>query len=84
MRLVRFLGTKPVIGPALLITPEQGADQIVWLAEGTPGKDWQSGAYYYKRQASTPRNPQAVDADLARRLWERSEELLRGRLPQPA
>lgn len=83
MRLVRFLGTKPVIGSALLTTPEQGADQIVWLAEGTPGTDWQSGAYYYKRRASTPRNPQAVDADLARRLWERSEELLAGRLADP-
>lgn len=82
MRVVRFLGTRPGIGRALLSTPERGADQIVWLAEGTPGTDWQSGAYYYKRRASTPRNPQAVDADLARGLWERSEELLAGRLSE--
>ncbi|MFI2365112.1 SDR family NAD(P)-dependent oxidoreductase [Promicromonospora sp. NPDC019610] len=80
MRLVRFLGTSPLIGRALLRTPDQGADQIVWLAEGTPGTDWQSGAYYYDRRASTPRNPQALDGDLARRFWERSEEMLADRL----
>ncbi|MFC4562396.1 SDR family NAD(P)-dependent oxidoreductase [Nocardiopsis mangrovi] len=84
MRFVRFFGTKPLIRPILLSTPDQGADQIVWLAEGTPGTDWRSGAYYYKRRDSTPRNPQAADADLARGLWERSEELLAGQLPEPA
>ncbi|MEU5701299.1 SDR family NAD(P)-dependent oxidoreductase [Streptomyces aurantiacus] len=81
MRTVRFFGTKPVLGKLLLSTPEQGADQIVWLAEGSPeGGDWRSGAYYYKRKDVEPKNPQAVDADLARRLWVRSEELLAGRL----
>lgn len=84
MRTVRFLGTKPVIRNILLSTPEQGADQIVWLAEGTPGRDWRSGAYYYKRKDVEPKNPQVVDVDLARRLWERSEELLAGRLPASA
>ncbi|WP_399885202.1 SDR family NAD(P)-dependent oxidoreductase [Streptomyces sp. BBFR51] len=84
MRFVRFVGTKPLIGRALLDTPEQGADQIVWLADGTPGTDWRSGAYYYKRKDVAPRNPQAADADLARGLWERSEELLAGRLSDAA
>ncbi|MFD2794972.1 SDR family NAD(P)-dependent oxidoreductase [Promicromonospora vindobonensis] len=84
MRVVRRLGHLPGLGRLLLTTPDQGADQIVWLAEGTPGTDWQSGSYYYKREASTPRNPQALDADLARRLWERSEELLAGRLSELA
>lgn len=84
MRLVRFVGTKPVIGRVLLNTPEQGADQIVWLAEGTPGTDWRSGAYYYKRKDVAPKNPQAADADFARGLWERSEELLAGRLSESA
>ncbi|MCT2585096.1 SDR family NAD(P)-dependent oxidoreductase [Actinophytocola gossypii] len=81
MRLVRFLGANPLIRRAMLSTPDQGADQIVWLAEGTPGTDWRSGAYYYKRRASRPRNAQALDAELARGLWERSEQLLAGRLP---
>lgn len=80
MRTVRFFGLLPGIGSLLLSTPEQGADQIVWLAEGTPGTDWRSGAYYYKRKDSEPRNPQAVDADLAQRFWERSEALLGNRL----
>ncbi|RDG39707.1 SDR family NAD(P)-dependent oxidoreductase [Streptomyces corynorhini] len=81
MRTVRFLGTRPVIGRVLLSTPEQGADQIVWLAESTPGRDWRPGAYYYKRKDVRPKNSQAADPGLARRLWERSEELLGGRLP---
>jgi NAD(P)-dependent dehydrogenase (short-subunit alcohol dehydrogenase family) len=81
MRLVRFLATKPLLPHLMrLSTPDQGADQIVWLAEGTPGTDWQSGAYYYKRRAVAPRNPQAADTGLARGLWERSEELLGERL----
>jgi NAD(P)-dependent dehydrogenase (short-subunit alcohol dehydrogenase family) len=81
MRLVRFLATKPLLPHLMrLSTADQGADQIVWLAEGTPGTDWQSGAYYYRRRAVAPRNPQAVDAELARGLWERSEELLGARL----
>jgi NAD(P)-dependent dehydrogenase (short-subunit alcohol dehydrogenase family) len=81
MRTVRFLATKPLLPRLMgLSTPDQGADQIVWLAEGRPGTDWQSGAYYYKRKAVAPRNAQAVDAGLARALWERSEELLADRL----
>lgn len=83
MRLIRFLTANPALRRLMLSTPEQGADQIVWLAGGTPGTDWQPGSYYYKRRASTPRNSQALDADLARRLWERSEELLAGRLSEP-
>lgn len=85
MRLVRFLAAKPLLPRLMgLSTPDQGADQIAWLAEGTPGTDWQSGTYYYKRKASTPRNSQATDADLARGLWKRSEELLAGRLSDSA
>jgi len=75
IRFVRFIATRPVTR-RLFSTPEQGADQIVWLAEGRSGIDWESGAYYYKRKASIPANPQALDADLARGLWERSETML--------
>lgn len=56
-----------------LTTPEQGAKQLVWLATGT---DWHSGGYYEKGKPSTKKNPQAKDAELARRLWERSAELV--------
>ena len=61
---------------ALLIAPEKGAEQLVWLAEGTPSKDWESGVYYEKSKPARRNNPQSFDADLAAALWERSEELL--------
>jgi NAD(P)-dependent dehydrogenase (short-subunit alcohol dehydrogenase family) len=59
-----------------MLTPDQGADTLLWLVNGTAGKDWISGAYYYKR-ALAKANPQAYDAELARRLWEQSEELVK-------
>ncbi|MBT2538394.1 SDR family NAD(P)-dependent oxidoreductase [Arthrobacter sp. ISL-69] len=58
-----------------MLTPEQGADTLVWLATTTPGQDWVSGAYYAKR-ALAKANKQAYDAQLARQLWDRSEALV--------
>ena len=58
-----------------LISPEQGADTLVWLASTTPGVDWVSGAYYDKRQIARA-NPQAYDTELAARLWDLSSELV--------
>ncbi|ABK02461.1 short-chain dehydrogenase/reductase SDR [Arthrobacter sp. FB24] len=58
-----------------MLTPEQGADTLVWLATAKPGQDWMSGAYYAKR-ALAKANKQAYDAELARRLWDRSEVLV--------
>jgi NAD(P)-dependent dehydrogenase (short-subunit alcohol dehydrogenase family) len=58
-----------------LLSPEQGADTLVWLATATPGQDWIPGAYYAKR-ALAKANKQAYDAELARGLWERSEALV--------
>ncbi len=58
-----------------LLSPEQGADTLVWLATATPGQDWVSGAYYAKR-ALAKANKQAYDAELARELWDRSEALV--------
>jgi NAD(P)-dependent dehydrogenase (short-subunit alcohol dehydrogenase family) len=64
------------IGRAFMATPEKGASQMVWLAETTPGTDWQSGTYYEKHKPARRNNPQALDPDLARRLWDRSADLL--------
>ncbi|WP_427133437.1 SDR family NAD(P)-dependent oxidoreductase [Pseudarthrobacter sp. S9] len=58
-----------------MLTPEQGADTLVWLANATPGHDWISGAYYAKRTLSKA-NKQAYDAGLARALWQRSEAMV--------
>ena len=59
-----------------MLTPDQGADTLLWLINGTSGTDWISGAYYAKR-ALAKANPQAYDAGLARGLWEASEKLVR-------
>lgn len=59
----------------LLTRPDRGARTLTWLVDGTPGRDWQPGAYYYRRKARRLHG-QARDADLARRLWERSAALV--------
>lgn len=64
------------IGKLVLATPERGAAQLVRFAQTEPGVDWQSGAYYEGGRIARRVNPQARDADLARRLWERSAELV--------
>ena len=57
-----------------MLTPEQGADTLVWLAESEPGQDWHLGQYYVKRRpAKTSRK--ARDAELAKALWDKSEAL---------
>lgn len=61
-----------------LLTPEQGADTLVWLATSKPGEDWASGAYYARR-ALAKANKQAYDAGLARELWDRSEQMVQAR-----
>ena len=58
-----------------LISPEKGADTLVWLATTEPGAQWVSGGYYEKRRIAKA-NPQAADADLARELWERSAAMV--------
>jgi NAD(P)-dependent dehydrogenase (short-subunit alcohol dehydrogenase family) len=58
-----------------LISAERGARPLVQLAEGTPGQDWRSGAYYNRHKLGKT-NPQADDEDLADQLWQRSEEMV--------
>lgn len=52
-----------------LSKPEQGADTLLWLAGGEPGRDWQSGEYYVKRKVKKPKK-EALDTELAARLWD--------------
>jgi NAD(P)-dependent dehydrogenase (short-subunit alcohol dehydrogenase family) len=54
-----------------LVGPEQGSDELVWLASSTPGTDWKSGEYYANHRIARA-NPRAYDPVLARELWERS------------
>lgn len=76
-RLMRTIVKNPVTRALMLTTPEKGADQLVWLAEGNPDDTWVSGEFYAKRTAGRGLNPLALDSGLARDLWDRSEQLLR-------
>ena len=56
------------------VSPEAGADTLVWLATA-PEAGKTSGGYFYKREAIQP-SAAALDADGATRLWSESEKLI--------
>jgi NAD(P)-dependent dehydrogenase (short-subunit alcohol dehydrogenase family) len=58
-----------------LVSPEKGAEPLIWLAEGAPGRDWVSGQYYEKNKIAKT-NPQADDAALAASLWDKSADMV--------
>ncbi len=60
----------------MMKTPREGADTLVWLAQGTPGKDWESGGYYVQRRKA-PISRKAQNDGLAAALWEKSLEYCR-------
>jgi NAD(P)-dependent dehydrogenase (short-subunit alcohol dehydrogenase family) len=53
------------------LTPEQGADNTVYLAT-SPEVEGMTGKYFVRREA-VPSSPLSYDENLARRLWEVSE-----------
>lgn len=58
-------------------TPQKAAGQLVWLAEGRPGTDWESGVYYERRKPAKRIHPQTRDSNVARQLWDESMHLLK-------
>jgi len=63
------------IARRLLTTTDEGGARLVFLADGTPNRDWVPGAYYENdRPARSHRD--ATDAGLARELWDRSAEMV--------
>lgn len=56
-----------------MLTPEQGADTILYLAS-SPEVASITGKYFHKRREKTPKPP-ALDDAAARKLWEASERL---------
>lgn len=79
--LMRFAYTPTTSRLLGMISPEQGADTLVFLAEGQPGADFAPGGYYVRRKlAATTRK--ARDAALAKALWEKSERLIAPFLPR--
>jgi NAD(P)-dependent dehydrogenase (short-subunit alcohol dehydrogenase family) len=55
-----------------MLTPEQGADTVVWCATSDEVRG-ESGLYYQRRRSVDPSRA-AQDDDLARDLWEHSED----------
>jgi len=72
---MRFVYAVGFLRRLFTISPERGADQLVWLAGGTAGTTWHSGEYYEKRRPARSA-AQAGDTEAARRLWEESERLV--------
>jgi retinol dehydrogenase 12 len=62
-----------------LLTPEEGADTVVWCATA-PGLVGKSGGYYARRTERVPSDV-ALDDHLAAELWWRSEEWCRSVAP---
>jgi NAD(P)-dependent dehydrogenase (short-subunit alcohol dehydrogenase family) len=55
------------------IRPDKGAEPLVHLATTADGAAI-NGRYFHRFELEVPSNKQAVDADLARRLWTLSEQ----------
>ena len=59
----------------MVLTPEQGAETIVYLASSQDDSVVKAnGLYFSKCKVSTP-TAEARDAASAKRLWEESEKL---------
>ncbi len=62
----------------LLISPEQGGENLTFFVDGTPGTTWQPGTFYTERHPATPEqtNPLVHADTLVDLLWQRSEAML--------
>jgi NAD(P)-dependent dehydrogenase (short-subunit alcohol dehydrogenase family) len=70
-RILHFMKYHMPITARFTRTPDQGADQLVWLASSTPGVDWTPGGYYSKGKIAKA-NRAAYNPALARELWDRT------------
>ncbi|GAA5894322.1 hypothetical protein JCM6882_007630 [Rhodosporidiobolus microsporus] len=68
-----FLNLVYCLAKPFALTPEQGADSLVWLATA-PEAAQLKGEYVSKRKPARPQK-KALDEGLAKRLWEMSEDL---------
>ena len=73
--LLKFLYHGP-LRRFFTVDSSKGADQLVWLAEATPGVQFEPGAYYESGQIASKVNPLIHDEVLAKQLWDRSAALL--------
>ena len=62
------------LSKAVMSSPDKGAEPLLHLATH-PDAQAINGQYFHKLKPEAPKNKQATDPDLARRLWERSARL---------
>lgn len=72
VRLMYATELKRLLG---MVSNEEGADTLVWLANTQPEQDWPSGGYFIRRQLSPP-SPKGQRQDLAEQLWEQSMQMI--------
>ena len=70
------------LGTPFLLTPEQGAQTVVWACTA-PELERVSGKYFYKKREIRAVG-QAYDTELQKALWEASEKLATPTSPAPA
>jgi NAD(P)-dependent dehydrogenase (short-subunit alcohol dehydrogenase family) len=70
-RILHFMKHHMPITARFTATPDEGADQLVWLASSTPGVDWTPGEFYSKGKIAKA-NRAAYNSALARELWDRT------------
>jgi NAD(P)-dependent dehydrogenase (short-subunit alcohol dehydrogenase family) len=68
-----FMGWAVKVAQNFALTPEQGAETIIYLASSDDA-DGKTGGYYDKKAPATPSKAAQNDAD-ARRLWDISAKL---------
>jgi NAD(P)-dependent dehydrogenase (short-subunit alcohol dehydrogenase family) len=56
----------------MLSTPDDGADNLLWAIDGTPGATWEPGEYYEPRKKPRRPNPQQNDRALIDAFWAES------------
>lgn len=71
---LRFIYRTP-LSKVFTVSPEKGADTLLWLIRSEPGDAWRSGDYYEKRKPART-NPQASETALIDGLWERSAAMV--------
>ncbi|HSK07493.1 MAG TPA: SDR family oxidoreductase [Acidimicrobiia bacterium] len=59
-----------LLGGRRMLSPEQGADTVLWCA--TAAEVGNESGHYYQNRVKTPPSAPAQDDDLARELWDRS------------
>jgi NAD(P)-dependent dehydrogenase (short-subunit alcohol dehydrogenase family) len=68
-----LMGVIAKIARPFELTPEKGADTVIWLAS-SPEAEGRTGEYFNKRKPIRSRK-ESYDLELAKRLWEVSEQL---------